>query len=345
MSPSRFPLVVFGDIDQDRRPGRLIDPPSGAELDNAMLDLPLGVDSVTEARKARELCRNGSPHRKCLTGVRQLEASGQSRLSGLLDGTPSEPLLSDSQFMKEPAFNSGAATADPGMWSNRSIIMPWITVPGTNTPSFLDGPINALHALVSFLVVVAFYMGWFTARNTRGRGAVDASKVTKEEATTSSPTALEIVDVLPSVSTTIDGTSSLPSSTTPLVSTDPDPPPSSPQVRSSLDPKVASVPSDGEESDRDGDGDGDAPATPGKRKGRRGRRGKKKKVIVPRGETGEDDNPKEKFGNSYPDPGHANVETKDISPHVAPVVLPTKAVVNTPSLVVSDTVLGGGSPD
>ena len=82
MSPDRFPLVVFGDASVHNR-SRSIEPPYGTFVD---------VDANDADTQTWKLCANGSPHRRCLTGVRRLEASSRSRLARLLDGTPTVPL-------------------------------------------------------------------------------------------------------------------------------------------------------------------------------------------------------------------------------------------------------------
>ena len=87
MSPDRFPLVVFGDSNTDRR-WHSIDPPE----DDSVNDFPVDLESaarVAKVRKLREMCRNGASDVRCLTGVRPLGSDSQSRLSRLLDGAPS----------------------------------------------------------------------------------------------------------------------------------------------------------------------------------------------------------------------------------------------------------------
>ncbi|KAI1787268.1 kinase-like domain-containing protein [Ganoderma leucocontextum] len=92
MSPDRFPLVVFGDSNTDRR-WHLIDPPPGSSSeDDSINDFPIDVESATRVAKIcklREMCRNGASDVRCLTGVRPLGSDSQSRLSRLLDGAPS----------------------------------------------------------------------------------------------------------------------------------------------------------------------------------------------------------------------------------------------------------------
>ena len=94
MSPDRYPLVVFGDtnLDDDHRVGRIDPPPGSMPFDPEERDFPPDVDSITRAmkrKKQKELCRNGSKDKRCLTGVRPLESS---RLSRLLDGPATVPL-------------------------------------------------------------------------------------------------------------------------------------------------------------------------------------------------------------------------------------------------------------
>ena len=100
MSPDRYPLVIFGDTnfedDYVSEARRRIDPPHGIPLPSD--DHPPDVDSITRAmkrRKLREMCRNGSKDKRCLTGVRRLESS---RLSRLLDGAATVPY--------PPSFNT-----------------------------------------------------------------------------------------------------------------------------------------------------------------------------------------------------------------------------------------------
>ncbi|KAI1787262.1 hypothetical protein LXA43DRAFT_716375 [Ganoderma leucocontextum] len=92
MSPDRFPLVVFGDSNTDRRWHSIDPPPGSSSEDDSINDFPIDVESATRVakiRKLREMCRNGASDVRCLTGVRPLGSDSQSRLSRLLDGAPS----------------------------------------------------------------------------------------------------------------------------------------------------------------------------------------------------------------------------------------------------------------
>ncbi|TFK79681.1 hypothetical protein K466DRAFT_570100, partial [Polyporus arcularius HHB13444] len=86
MSPDRYPLVVFGDSNEDNaRHWRSIDPPPGSVFDPTYdydKDFPADVDSVTriaKAKRLREMCKNGATNVRCLTGV-----DSQSRLSRMV---------------------------------------------------------------------------------------------------------------------------------------------------------------------------------------------------------------------------------------------------------------------
>ena len=80
MSPDTFPLVVFGDVGV----GRFLDPAPDHVDVHMEHDLPGDLDSIsrrTKERRLRRMCREGSTDRRCLTGVRKLGSSTQSRLS------------------------------------------------------------------------------------------------------------------------------------------------------------------------------------------------------------------------------------------------------------------------
>ncbi|KAF8153220.1 hypothetical protein B0H34DRAFT_800449 [Crassisporium funariophilum] len=157
---------------------------------------------------------------------------------------------------------------------------------------------------------------------------------------------------IPLPSTPLTPSTPLPSLDKPLPSTPTQPqPPFSPSTPSTAVPSTpaTATPKDDDADDTDPEaeeGGSGAPATPGKRKPRRGKRGKKKKTVVvdedvegakrgeKGGETGRGEEQKE-YGKGVEEGKEGSLVLTSSSAEVM--------MADTPSLVVSDTILGFGS--
>ncbi|OBZ76674.1 Serine/threonine-protein kinase ppk4 [Grifola frondosa] len=344
-APDRFPLVVFGDA--NFHSPHVLDPPSAG----ADGDLPADVDSVARMRRLRELCKAGGTDLRCLTGVRKLGSSSQSRLSRLLDGVPSAALPPNTQgdAVREghlapnvPVDNvSGNASISPLHFYD-NISRPSIGEStghlelGTPTQQMMSAFVLSVFALLSYLVWVV------VRRRTRGRKAVDMPEsqepksemasntdvVLAEDTPTavSSPSAL--VDEAPAQNAIdhINADSSLPAMS------DPD----------SLDAVPDVV-------DEDTEKEGEVGDTPGKRKAVRRKRGKKKKGLAVTIVVDDGDEDKEKDVGPPPnanDEAAQAAEGQDefVMVNSSPnIVVPTTPKPTAPTLIVSDAVLGLGS--
>lgn len=372
MSPERFPLVVFNNANFNQE--RLIDPPPGMEPDSHS-NMALPYDSDSETTLSPEKCWNGSPNRKCLTGIRPLEPSSESRLSRLLDGAPSVPPDPRDSRNSHPS-NSGAVPADSRQpihgQGNASAVPLWLwdvvgmsqSDPGT----FLgvEGTTSVLLARTSFIGALLLGVAWMAAKTIWAKKLTqevilankDNSPLLDETAASSNQQGLDLVDTPqsshPQESPALKGTSLLQINTS-MKSPDPRALQATPFAasqesaditRTSSTKKADHTPidlfddNDGEESDKDGD----IAATPGKRKGRRGKRGKKKKVTLVIGEDGEDE--KENLTNGKAN-GHTGVSEPEVKalvddPPPTGLIFPStpKPAATASSLVVSDTVLG-----
>lgn len=331
MSPGRFPLVAFGDVESRSSDLKYIDAPGVVNEGEQHSE----VDAVTRARKQREWererenrardiryrekCKDGSVgDRRCLTGVRKLEGGDgdgpESRMRRLLDGVPSDalPVLpSDSQRLE--------GTANETRVGNRD------TETGNLLLRSRGGRDNVFEALVVALVFAVFL--WFAIRIMKTGDAKSTRLVGEEDMKENVPRSEDIPEM--------DG-HSLPETTQLVLPTL--------SLSDDMQPKATDHGSnppqdDVEDSDREGEGEGegDVVAMSGRRKGRRGKRGKKKKVgtLLP----GSEDRNDEENAN-----GHVvEIDTKDPkpSPPLSPAVssIPTPAPV-APALVVSDVVLG-----
>ncbi|KAI0752703.1 hypothetical protein C8Q80DRAFT_1334983 [Daedaleopsis nitida] len=355
MSPDRFPLVVFGDSNNiNPLPGRFIDPPPGSVFDPTYdhgKDFPADMDAATrlsKARRLRELCRaNGASDIRCLTGVRKLGSDSQSRLSRLLDGTPSVPPpppppnrnsndveIRDDSSEEDPRFSTPdntSATPLPG-WNN-----------GSGTPRLDDSHPAGLarmsaptQALSAFAICAIVLLVWMSVRKLLSPSlppAVEAT-VTAAPPVVSETATKPVPDDPEQLSEkTANGHIEAPPE---AISVPADPPAAKKVVFAlgALEPVVdgANDPADLDDSEREGD----ATDTPGKRKGIRRKRGKKKKgpvtIALPADEVEAVISP----------PPSAQATPREAPPSIvfAPST-PTVPAVQT--LVVSDQVLGMGS--
>lgn len=367
MSPDRYPLVVFGDTnfeDDYRRVGR-IDPPPGSMPFDSDRDFPPDVDSITRVmkhKKLKELCKNGSRDKRCLTGVRRLESS---RLSRLLDGPPTVPYpphMRDPRggMAAEPRPNQSGALPSAG---NASISPPGAVgrILESSSGAYFTDSAQALSTyavgLVSFVVMLFWLFQKMDRRSSRLSSQASnnstvtlvpnpAADIPKEDGTftntIASPATTETTLVEPS---TPDAKSSDPESETPrgggrTVS-----------FGGVVEVTVATGVDEDENPDINGDADdsdADHAPTAGRRKPARRKRGKKKKGgAVNDGIAGNSEPPQTPQTEELPQTPKANEEPQVVhvvSPSSIVVPPPSTPVSVEPSLVVSDSILGKHVP-
>lgn len=353
MGPDRYPLIVFGDSQYGHGYygiGHTISASPDADSESER-DLPADVDSVTRrarARKLREMCKEGSTDRRCMTGIRSLESSSRSRLSRLLDAAPSLPY--------SPSYNSN--TPDTGIQhddrdhptlppASEDISVPQPSEWQRDNRPTLDFPfgfdvsslVPLLFSLLGTVFLIGFIWGFSGKRSKRNR----------------EPRPNELTP--PSITETSNSESLVPSTSQAVVDIVHDfVPPSPLPSKQDLIASDGDVPSnplfhgadladdavDADDSDRDGD----TPATPGKRKGFRRKRGKKKKGGAANGAAQDVETEKEAdTGRPADENGdaqtHAVPDQLDVAPPLAIVMSAPSTPVPIPSsLLVSDTVLG-----
>lgn len=374
LSPVNFPLVVFGDADAGL--GRTLDPPEGLleELDvSTGQDLPGDVDAVTrraKARRLREMCREGSTDRRCLTGVRRLGTSSESRLSRLLDGVPSAPLPSNQHYNSQGSevkenFSTAASvrTASGGRVSNMLL---W-----ESEPDGLSNSGRPLHTLSAFalsaLVLLAAFV-WLALNKATRKQSSSSSRVASGKAEKVVPSqdvsTIEQVHANEALATGSDvhagATAAARSSTVPPPrATTPGIPGKEVDLTADSEefqtpPRISANLTDDAAEGEDSDKEEDAPATPGKRKGLRRKRGKKRKGGLAGNGAAGDTEPEKKGDdidkreavqrngrNGVPEPEGRGNDTPQVGSPSA-IVLPSssKHVATVPSLIVSDTILG-----
>nr|VWO95301.1 Pectinesterase (EC [Ganoderma boninense] len=355
MSPDRFPLVVFGDSNTDRR-WYSIDPPPGTSYeDDSVNDFPVDLESaarVAKVRKLREMCRNGASDVRCLTGVRPLGSDSQSRLSRLLDGAPSvipapppSPPYSHSNSNRpdmevedrdEDRISDGNGTMKPPVWGNHS--GPRIEDRPMGRLLGMDGSTQAISAfgLAAIILLVWMSVKFFAGPSSLPPSPTSASlpesppavkmettkPVTEQDAPAEKPELVANGDAKPTpkdVPTPALDASEDHSSAKKLLFV--------PDAADTADP-LTDAPDDDTEKENE------ASDTTGKRKGIRRKRGKKKNkgvaITIPTDEV-EQVEPTPK-----PDGPKEPVQTIVLAPPT-----PREPVVKT--LVVSETVLGMGS--
>ncbi|CCM06570.1 uncharacterized protein FIBRA_08847 [Fibroporia radiculosa] len=362
MSPSNFPLIVFGDVGVDR----LLDASSadaGDTLRNIPRDLDLG--------KLRKLCQKGSTDLRCLTGVRKLESSSKSSMSGLLDGAPSVPLPPGGTRPIGPHVfdNTSGGVSSKNSVQNESMSakMVWDSEHESHLRSefgFLDAspPVQAFSAFVLCTLLLLVVFVWATMRKNTTMRATLAHGTT--------PAARPEMYKQDSTAETLHGTSNAPPSQSgedvaeKVVMSRPSTP-IRPQTPGTVSKKVAFLANgnsddweliragsqDDIQDEDDSDKDGDVPTTPGKRKGLRRKRGKKKKGPA-NGNAVHDDIQTDKEDGEKEGAATNGDPTSHVAEMNAPLpISPSTIVLSTPpspgpvvpSLMVSDTVLGFGS--
>lgn len=329
MSPERFPLVVF-DISGIAPLRATIDGPSGKDWDK---DERLEV--ITERRKLAQLCRGGaSMDPRCLTGVRQLGASSQSRLSRLIDASDEPPLESESKggHIPEDVIANTTPSADALVMSvgatAQSELLPLSDAPLLSSPALasvlsLIFAIFALlpaPALASILSLIFAMVAFILLRHSRFPARTTIHEKTSTEADISVPVGAGATN----------GDVELPLTPTTAVSVAFEEP----------TPANGSLPLDPAEQDqelREGDDsdkeNGDVGATPGKRRPVRRKRGKKKRTGGANGSAGAEDGEAAERGDGDADAGEVEAATLLVIP-------PTPIVAPAQSLVVSDEILG-----
>lgn len=350
MSPDRYPLVVFGDTNSDDTYiGRSIDPPPGIMDFDSERDLPHDVDSIIRAmkrEKLRELCKKGSKDKRCLTGVHRLESS---RLSRLLDGSATVPYPPGIHIPISSDNNSKGPNVFPPADN--------VSIPSAGRPQPVIDSGSGAHALTSAQALSAYLVGivtlvllffwYFPKRGSSVPASSSASTPTVE---------VKVADFVDAPQPTGDTAPH----EAPIEPTPTDAPPAEPSQPQSAHArtvsfgdavKVEHADADDAGDNVDGDeSDGDqAPAT-GKRKPMRRRRGKKKKGPTLNGNENENGEGKEtdadKVGNvqanglQTPHANGGNGAVHVVSPSSIVVPPPATPTPVSPSLIVSETILG-----
>src|ERR1700722_12978100 len=342
MGPENFPLVIFSDANSDRQVVRLIDGPSAQSKPGVDNDFTTGTDPQT-----KDTCRNGSPHRKCLTGLRPLEEDSRSRISRLLDGIPSVALPPRS--LVQYAGYVDPTLSDLQNWDNTTAGPPQslghdsLPTVGQNIRLRLDE--STIVLLLVFASIWSLFLWslwllvWFLVPRVKARwfvnsatmaaipkGVEDESYVSPSLST--QPLIVEVEernyippdDISPSASVppSLEDGHAVTSLSLPVVANN----------------HAIEQGNDGEDSDRDVD----APAL-GKRKGRRGKRGKRKKAAQMTEEDQEDREDDKGDGSDVLREMDVVVAKPDSPSAISTPSAPVSASIGSP-LVVSDTILG-----
>jgi serine/threonine-protein kinase/endoribonuclease IRE1 len=344
MTPDHFPLVMFGDTNSDHEDTRLIGGPSvgrSPETDRYTYE---DLNSNPQTKRPGRICGNGSPDRRCLTGVRRLGDDSRSRISGQLDGPPSVAL---------PPLNHDDPPIVPGAysWGNNSIFPPWSLGNDGSSASGQNMTLGLSQSSVSFFAALTLILLWVLLlpqfllikfRTRRSGPPLSPPTLTnieeKETPTIASPADQSLSIPLPEEISAAEPSTALPNG---IISTQVSSPlPTATSGFDSLENGFADIVHEvngGEDSGHDGD----ASPAPGKRKNRRGNRGKRKKVTSAVGEEGECEHESEKVADVVQDP--VEVESPAIGPDHPPSLVTSSTPNSTlvkPSLVVSDTILG-----
>ena len=339
MTQDHFPLVAFSGTDSYAR-SRLIDASDA--------DFPPGVDDITKMRQSQkeimealERCERDGVHydRRCLIGIHEVKDGDgpENRWKRLLDAPKNTRL----PVLPRPAVDHPVSEL---------VRLPTGDVPTNSSSSMLgeDGVLGGLNASVNGMqtAVLTLIIGvlslWFVLkrmRESRREGLVPTASE-RHEATVvigpavETPTISESDLIPPPLSESTD--KPLPQAPEPTAI--PNGALSVTELEQRLLPQATGSGHDytgaAEDSDREGDGDGgdvNSAVTPGKRKTRRGKRGKKKKpgVIEPVAEAEDEETVR----------GTAKEDLAPLPSSTLIINSPKPAVV-TPSLVVSDTILG-----
>lgn len=255
MSPDTFPLVVFGGAQGSQ-------PESSDHV--SRIDAGPSVDAVTEARRLRNMCRNGSPDRRCLTGVRDLELSGNSPLGRrLLDGVPLPVVPHQPSSPPElrtdipRSSNSGMVAIDDDHHRVErlpSVISSW---PSSPIVGSTIGSVGMFSALGSLVVALALAVLWLVAKKAPSPRIENITALPAAESITALPAVTPTSeDILPVQEIVQEEKSAIVEPGTLL------------EVPDLVEAAV--------ESDNEKGKDAEVPSTPNKKSFRRGKRGGKK---------------------------------------------------------------------
>ncbi|KAI0316237.1 hypothetical protein OF83DRAFT_1128090 [Amylostereum chailletii] len=320
MSPDRFPLVVFGGAEDHRL--KAIDPPPGV----------MDPYASVPAMDVRALCKFGSTDRRCSTGIRPLREDSRSRLARLLDGAPSVA-LPPSQNMNSQAYENTNQPVDVRA-GNRS--WSWIIAgPSSATLGEGDAAVWPASGLLALAACAMFGLGSLWASRMRPQAQVSpAPSIAKSKPVVDIALVQESVPHLDPSSSRSDATASTPSSSSPPTPENP-PIPLSPVPQAVKLPPSEKGPEPADNADDVGEDESDKEgetAMPERKKTRR-KRGKKKKG-----------GPKEPDEPDVEDTKEKQVDGEEAVPPTPSLVVPSRPQPSTsPSLIVSDTVLGFGS--
>ncbi|KAG6335170.1 hypothetical protein ID866_3914 [Astraeus odoratus] len=338
MSNDHYPLVAFGDTEYS--PNELAD----------------DIDSVTRRRKLFELCKESPFDTRCLTGKRRVDLSNLS--SRQLPGVPSV----DFPPNMSPGRNSAIETEEAQLSGvDEDVSVPTPTSKLTPNAKEIDDSLK-LPMVGPALLAMIFGAAWlFKDKLSINYGswlppALLAQRLTDVDLPDST---ISLIDapLMPVHDPQATSNGDTADANAPFIDNETPPPanidslprrhsvhfPESSVIRDIPDSPVALVAEIGEESEKEGD----AAGTPKKRKAPRRRRGKKGKGnnSVANGSV-DDALPAEKDdinGNAKEDRTENGDPSPDPPPASATLVVPSTPKSSTPSLIVSDTILGFGS--
>ena len=346
MGNEHFPLIAFGDTECSIN-SRAIDPPPSAI---PRTDLPDRLDVITKRRQLRELCAEFPFDTRCLTGKRPLDASSLN--SRQLPGVPSVELPPEMDLAVNVAINAADALSNiPDTTNNLSAAIPsWTSV--TIGESF-----KMSTALGTVFLAMVFGSAWLFRdklllgklypQNPRLPPEIQSASIPSLAASAAPPSVLDgeshEATISPSSSPSFPSDVGTSPPTSPQLSPEPVPQlTDSPTVsKKALDSPGVPAVDDAEESEREGDA---ADATPVKRKIRRRRGGKKGKGKNSTTAGAVDDTEGEKdveiFADSKDDGGVGAGEGNPKRSGSATLIVQSTPQPTTPSLIVSDAVLG-----
>ncbi|KAI6041523.1 hypothetical protein EDC04DRAFT_3139667 [Pisolithus marmoratus] len=347
MSNDHYPLIGFGDTEYSPNWPLLESGPSS----HFERDLPDNIDSVTKRRKLLKLCQESPFDARCLIGKRRLDLSGRS--SRQLAGVPSVELPPGIDAGRNSAMGSEEARVR-GADEIASL------TPDSNSTQGTKGVRDGFKysAVGSMLLAMILGAAWLLKEklpSSRFAGFAPAPPPKGTIDADGPVSSFPSVDSLPLVSETIathnGAAQSLATPEVPLGVTDAPalPTVATAQRRQSVhfaEPsEVQDIPDStaslaaetGEESEKEGD----AGATPKKKKAPRRRRGKRGK-----GNQSSVNGPADDGGAADKDEGNGSAieENKaDNYSEQATLIVPSTPNPVTPSLAVSETILGFGS--
>ncbi|KAF8166060.1 hypothetical protein BJ912DRAFT_889548 [Pholiota molesta] len=344
LSPGRFPLVVFGSGERHgigRAKGvvgkKTLDAPVRAH-DDAAPQAERGVhggegEGGEDGDAGAEVCARNPYAAQCLVGVRPLAKADTAvqavgRLKHLIDAPKASAGGGEN--------TSGRGGPPAPVWHAKRI--------GDGTGGALARGWAGAEVWLGLVVLAVLAVGvWVRSRVGRGKGGRNGARV--REAVVDRKEKVERKEEVPPTPTPA-AAKARPAP----IAVDPEMPPNgvlhggvlldTPRANRGEVQNGANLSGGGSAGDEgeesEGEGEGGVPATPGKRKSRRGKRGKKKKAGAGVSFEGEKEEDKDK------DKAKEKEEEKKPSAIVLTTSSP-KPVVQQPSLIVSDTILGFGS--